>query len=202
MRALTERFRAKAQRLGRLKVSKVFAVDETFPGAWCFERERRVNGAPCPLPPQQGWLCPVLPGDGCESLYLGLCCYEGGGGWQLRDFSKTQYAHRHGWPHFLACHRRVISLLDFARTLRLKVEVDDEGGYWETRSEVALRAKLGEYDRMVAAMAGALKDAADAAGERVPAEIFNDARFERLEAEGRQELDSQILQALHHLPLS
>jgi hypothetical protein len=57
------------------------------------------------------------------------------GGWRLNGCCKTQYANEHGWGHFLKCHRQIISLLDFWRDLGATVEVSDEGGYRETRSE-------------------------------------------------------------------
>ncbi|MBI5385870.1 MAG: hypothetical protein HZA90_14425 [Verrucomicrobia bacterium] len=47
---------------------------------------------------------------------------------------------------------------------------------------------------MTAAFAGALKDATGEDGPPVQAEIFNDARFERLEAEGRAEFAAQLEQ--------
>lgn len=57
------------------------------------------------------------------------------------------------------------------------------------------------YDWEIAAFGGLLKDAAESAGERVHGPIFDDPRFERLEAGGRAELDSKTIEALYHLPL-
>ena len=50
------------------------------------------------------------------------------------------------------------------------------------------------YDRLVAGVAGALKDSTEGSSSGVQAEIFDDARFERLEAEGRREFADQIAQ--------
>lgn len=44
-------------------------------------------------------------------------------------------------------------------------------------------------------MAGALKDSLGKGPRGVQAEIFNDARFERLEAEGRAEFAAKIEEA-------
>jgi hypothetical protein len=77
--------------------------------------------------------------------------------------------------------------------LGVDVKVEDEGEFWLTRSSERLRERLGTYDRMVAAMAGALAD--DLGKESVKGEIFNDVRFERLEAEGRAEFAAKIEQA-------
>jgi len=114
--------------------------------------------------------------------------------WQLKGFCKTQYAGEHGWEHFLKCHKQIISLLDFWRELGVTVEVSDEGEYWETRSEEALRKMLGQYDGLVAAVGGMLKDAASDTGSSVASPIFDYAHFERLEHEGRREFGSQIAQ--------
>jgi len=51
---------------------------------------------------------------------------------------------------------------------------------------------VATYDRLVAAVAGALKDDLGEGAKGVQAEIFNDARFERLEAEGRAEFAAKI----------
>ncbi len=52
--------------------------------------------------------------------------------------------------------------------------------------------RLGAYDRLVAAVAGALKDDLGKVTAGVQAGIFDDARYERLEAEGRTEFAVKI----------
>ncbi len=155
---------------------------------------------------KRGWVVVVWPGKGCESAEFGLCQYprripfRAGsiptgfeGGWLLTGFCKTQYASQHGWEHFLKCHRQIISVLDFWRELGVTVEVTDEGEYWQTRSEEKLRNRLQQYDGLVAALSGMLKDAAgDDSGLAVESPIFDYANFERLEHEGRQEFGRQI----------
>ncbi len=66
--------------------------------------------------------------------------------------------------------------------------------WWAANKTPSLRAvlplrcvcqRLGAYDRLVAAVAGALKDDLGKVTAGVQAGIFDDARYERLEAEGR-----------------
>ena len=147
------------------------------------------------IPAESGWSVMVLPGAGSEPAEFGLCRYPGDPCWKLTGACKTQYAAQHGWEHFLMCHRRVINLLDLWRDFGVDVKVTDEGEFWETRSVERLRERLGTYDRLVAAMAGALKDSLGKGPKGVQAEIFNDARFERLEAEGRAEFAAKIEEA-------
>ena len=141
---------------------------------------------------ESGWSVSVMPGESCEVAAFGLCRYPGIEHWKLTSWCKTQYAARLGWDHFLVCYRRVICLLDLWRDFGVDVKVTDEGEFWETRSVERLRERLSTYDRLVAALAGALKDDAGESGSKVQAEIFNDVRFERLEAEGRMEFAAKI----------
>jgi hypothetical protein len=136
------------------------------------------------LPPLEGWMFCATPGDGCESAQIGLCRFAGVPGWRLESFCKTQYASRHGWEHFLKCHRGVVELLREAKRLRLKVEVQDEGELWETGSLERLRHNLGEYDQSMAAFAGALKDAG-VLGTNATCPILAHPQFESLEAAGQ-----------------
>jgi hypothetical protein len=107
---------------------------------------------------------------------------------------KTQYASEHGWEHFLRCHKMILSTLKFWRQMGVAVEVSDEGGYWETGSEKKLRDTLQSYNGLIAAVAGAFKDAGEASGKghSVEAPIFAHGDFERLEAQGWQEFGKQL----------
>jgi hypothetical protein len=153
--------------------------------------------------PEHGWLVVVLPGAGCETASLGVCQYPRRvpygdgyaptgyrGGWRFHCSCKTQYAGAQGWENFLQCHLRVISLLDFWRGLGARVRVNDDGGFWKTRSVEKLREGLRGYDSLVAAMSGVLKDGSG--GLPVKAPIFEYKDFERLEHEGWQEFGRQI----------
>lgn len=146
--------------------------------------------------PLAGFIFCVNVGKDCEPLWLGLCQYpqtvrfqgkelptKKGSGWRLASFSKTQFASLHGWEHFQRCHCAVVNLLAACRMPDLRVKISDEGGYWPRRSLVRLRENLDHLNRLVAATAGALKDAVEM--ERgVKSPIFAHKNFERLEAEG------------------
>jgi len=169
------------------------------------------------VPARAGWLMEAWPGEGCESAHFGLCQYprqapyEMRGqtgwvptgyrrGWLFKGSCKTQYASEHGWEHFLRCHKMILSILNFWRQMGVHVEVNDEGSYWETGSEKKLRDALQGYNNLVAALAGAFKDASDASGKgySVESPIFARGDFERLEAQGWQEFGKKLTQ----LPIS
>ena len=150
------------------------------------------------IPAEEGFIFPVVVGEDCEPLWLGLCRYPktvlqadrryrtGLPGWRFHGFTKTQYASLHGWEHFQRCHTAVVDLLAGGRRLGLRVTINDEGEYWPGRALAALRENLDQMNRLVAATAGALKDGYEPrAGERpVQSPIFDHQQFERLEAEG------------------
>ena len=196
VRRLTETLRAAAIERGAETVSDLIEVGPGFHGAFHIPKSART--AADVLSPAAGWLCSVTPGDGCESFFLGLCRYEGVPGWRLRDFPKTQYASRHGWEHFLKCHRMVIDLLRAAQNLGLQVKVLDEGRLWDTGSESILREEIAKHDRMMAAVGGALKDIAGEQAKEIQGAIFSDPRFERLEAEGQREYSRQLRRLRRH----
>jgi hypothetical protein len=203
-RELVERAARHAKEISGVEVGEIIQVESDFPFASLFVQTggETENGF-IDVPPQDGWLVSVSPGDGCESVFLALCQYPReisihgkslatgyAGGWQFQSHCKTQFAAEHGWEHFLRCHKAVVDILDFWRQLGVTVEVTDEGGYWETHSEEKLRAALKKYDGLVAAVAGVLKDA----GKTVESPIFERIDFERLEAAGQQEFKEQLKQ--------
>jgi hypothetical protein len=160
------------------------------------------------VPPECGWLFSVHPGRDCESIICGLAFYPatirvgrrtlrtGCGGWGYSGFCKTQYASLHGEAHFLKSHKAVIDLLLLWEKLGAKVKITDEGNYWPGRNEAALRQNLAQMNRLVAAFAGALKDAADEGGPSVESPIFQHGQFELLEAQGLDHHATQIGQAV------
>lgn len=185
LRQLVERTAEFAKRIGCEEVGEPLAGG---PDHWKLWKLPDGSTTGEPVAALEGWSLSVMPGEGCESANFGLCRYPSVKGWKLTSWCKTQYAARYGIEHFLACHRRVISLLDLWRDFGIEAEVGDEGEYWQTRSLQQLRRRVAMYDRLVAAVAGAIKDE----GQQVKAEIFSDARFERLEAEGRAEFAAPI----------
>jgi hypothetical protein len=199
-----------ARKIGCAHVGRVLHSTETDPTAPPFfetypGNERRLDGGPG----THGWLVEVWPGEGCETATFGILGErreippkQRKAVWppryqtrlRLHSFCKTQYAGEHGWEHFLKCHLRVIHLLDYWRAMGAQVKVHDEGGYWKSRSEKKLRRELDDYDRLIAGLGGAFKDACDASGGGLSVEspIFSYKHFERLEHEGRQEFGGGI----------
>jgi hypothetical protein len=186
--------RKKAVALGFERVTRLIRVGPDFPFAYW-----RPPGAKrsCDLvPPSEGWVFHATPGDGSESAMMGLCRFEGREGWWLESFCKTQYASRHGWEHFLKCHCAVIQLIEEAKRFGLNVEVEDEGGLWETGSVDGLRKTLDEYNGWIAALAGALKDAGASDARKIEAPIFDHPQFEHLEARGLAEHGEKVGQSV------
>lgn len=158
--------------------------------------------------PTDGWIFLVQLGEGCEPLVLGLCRYPAtvkapGGeawlssgkydGWHFLASCKTQYASLHGWEAFRRCHLAAVDLALAGQSLGVDVRIEDEGGYWPGRNEVALRAAVERMNRLVAGLAGALKDEADDAGNSLSVEslILEHPAFERLEAEAQASADAR-----------
>jgi hypothetical protein len=215
VRELAQRTAHYARKNGCAEAGEVMRVEADMPFTGLFVQVGREEDC-CfgTVPAKRGWVVDVWPGEGCESALFGLCQYPRRtpyrmsqfrtklvptgfeGGWLLKGFCKTQYAGEHGWEHFLKCHKQIISLLDFWRQLGVTVEVSDEGGYWEARSEEKLKNKLQQYDGLVAAVGGMFKDLPDDSGGNLSVEspIFDYANFERLEHEGRLEFGKQVEQ--------
>ena len=153
----------------------------------------------------------TLPGPGCEPANFGLCRYPafieidgeeqyiageglrrpkrrlstGLTGWRWQSFCKTQYASNPecgGVQNFLRCHLAVIKLLDQAKSLDILADVCDEGDFWEKRDIPALARGVGEWNEMIAAFAGQMKDWL---GDGVQSAITAFPNFEHLEAKGR-----------------
>jgi hypothetical protein len=201
VRELVQRVAQYAEKIGCAEVGQVRRAAGDHQNAGLFVQAGRPEDCCFGIvPPKHGWVVEVWPGEGCESATFGLCQYARrvlsstgevptgfDAGWLFKSRCKTQYAGEHGWPHFLKCHKQIISLLDFWRDLGVQVKVTDEGGYWETRSEEALKKTVGLYDGLIASVAGMFKDASGAPDGpfKVESPIFDYAHFERLEHEGR-----------------
>jgi hypothetical protein len=194
VRELVAQLRERAVKIGFAEVGKLMAVGPDFPGAWHTPPDAKT--AADVLAPLEGWLFYADPGEDSESVQMGLCRYKNVSGWRLQGFCKTQYAAKHGWEHFLKCHRGVVELLWAAEDLKLRVHVHDEGELFETGSHARLRRKLEKYDRCLAAFGGALKDAGESAGVTVQSAIHSHPDFEHLEAAGMAEFGAQVHSAM------
>ena len=98
------------------------------------------------------------------------------------SFCKTQYSNQHGLPTFLRAHMTACAILEKAQDLGFTLSVRDEGEFWEKRDVKALAEEVAQWDGMIAAMFGAMKDAAP--GVKSP--MQGRADFERLEFKGLQ----------------
>ena len=207
-RELIQRIALHAKEIGCAEVGEVMRVEANTPFTGLFVRMGRAEDC-CfgQAQARSGWMVDVWPGEGCESALFALCKYPRRirsiagslptgfeGGWLFKGHCKTQYAAEHGWPHFLRCHKAVVEMLDFCRQLGLEVQVTDESGFWDTRSEEQVRATLQRYDGLVAAVAGVLKDAAEENGSSVKSPMFDRADFEHLEAMGQRQFKDQLAQ--------
>ena len=148
----------------------------------------------------------AVSGEGSEPTNLGLALYpktvqiERHGrkqmvrtnlhGWSWGSFTKTQYASNPecgGVANFVRCHLAIVHLLDAIQKRQLaKVEVSDEGDYWDHRDARKLAETIGEWNEMIAAVAGQFKDAGKWA---IEAPITQFPNFEHLEAKGQDKLD-------------
>ena len=128
-------------------------------------------------------------------------------GWHGGGFCKTQYATQVSIPNFIRCHVGLIYLLDqIAKLPTMKVEVNDEGKYgtsyytddpwaenrvytWhEGKYDVkALIEEVGEWNEMIAAAFGGLKDAMGESGDALLSPISNYGNFEQLEFRGQKQ---------------
>ena len=75
-------------------------------------------------------------------------------------------------------------MLDYAKELGILAHVRDEGDFWEKRDAKALVQEVGEWNEMIAAGFGKLKDLLGS-GVQSPISTFPD--FEHLEAKGREQ---------------
>ena len=209
VRAAHRRAAALVRQRGLDKITRVRAANPDHPFSCQFVLEKRGKET-CghDVKPDCGWMFSVLPGPGCESAEFGLCRYPatikvgrrtlrtGCGGWGYAGSCKTQYASLHGAENFLNCHQAVIELALLWKETGATVKITDEGDYWPGRNEAALRKSLDQLNRLVAAIAGALKDAADEGGPSVESPIFQHGQFELLEAQGLDHYATQIGQAV------
>lgn len=99
-------------------------------------------------------------------------------------FCKTQYASNPrfgGAANFLKAHKTVILMLDHMEKLGFTVNVKDEGGFYEKRDDQALVEEVAEWNGMIAAMCGAMKDDLGNSGYKFESPIGDFPNFEQLE---------------------
>jgi hypothetical protein len=88
--------------------------------------------------------------------------------------------------NFLRCHLGVVKILDFIKVTGLaKIEVSDEGGYWEQRDVKALVQEVGKWNEFIAGFTGELREMV---GPELESAITGFPNFEHLEAKGLKRL--------------
>ena len=100
------------------------------------------------------------------------------------SFCKTQFANdprEGGWPNFQRAHLSVLAILEHMQQIGFKVRVHDESDFWKHRDLAALAKTIGEWDAMIAGMAGIFKDVAEANGQGFDSPVLGRADFEHLE---------------------
>jgi len=100
------------------------------------------------------------------------------------SFCKTQYANDPrvgGWNNFQYAHLSVLAVLEYMQQIGFTVHVNDESDFWQNRDLAALAKTIGEWDAMIAGMAGIFKDTAEANGHGFDSSMLGRADFERLE---------------------
>lgn len=155
------------------------------------------KGAAHDLLPREAFAFDVSLGSGCENASFGLCRYPasmtfrgkrlrtGYKGWRWQTFCKTQYSSNPacgGMENFLRCHLSLTRLLDAAVKLGIGTDVYDEGKFWKNRDVKALANEVGEWNELLAGLAGEFKDLL---GDSVESAIAKFPNFEHLEARGR-----------------
>jgi len=150
----------------------------------------------------------AMPGEGCDPAGFGLCRYPefvevgprrirtGLVGWRWSTFCKTQFASNPkcgGVENFLRCHLSVVALLDKAKALGFKVEVDDEGGFESRRSVPELLREVGICNENIAAFFSILQSVG---GPGVRGEIQRFPNFEHHEVVGLNKPKMTMLRQL------
>jgi hypothetical protein len=162
----------------------------------------------------------VWPAPGCEQMNLGVCSYPPlvcreppeppgrtgaeekhvvpgeKGTWS--SFCKTQFANDPrlgGTPNFLRAHLAVCAILEKAGELGFLVEVSDEGDFWTKRDVRALAETIGKWDRMLAGVFGAMKDAMPE-GTALDSAMSGRPDFEQLEAKAQSTEIGKLLEQI------
>lgn len=102
--------------------------------------------------PVEGYYFSAWPGEGCESMEIGLARYRRGRVWKGSAFCKTQYS-----EDFFQAHQLVIALLDICKAEGILKSVDDDGDYWQTRDLGKLAVAIGEYTALVSGISRQLQ---------------------------------------------
>jgi len=81
----------------------------------------------------------------------------------------------------------VLAILETMKSEGFIVDVHDEGEFWETRDESILLKSISDYNNLIAAVFGALKDEH---GDNIQSPIKDFPNVEHLEADGIKKLNN------------
>lgn len=103
--------------------------------------------------PKDGFFFRVCIDNGCEPCNIALSLFgDRTMLWESGSFCKTQYA-----EHFVESHLVAISVLDICRAAGIKVDVSDEGDYWETRDLGVLGGNIESSRAMIENLGGLIE---------------------------------------------
>ena len=111
--------------------------------------------------------------------------------WHWHGYCKTQYASNVSEEHFVKAHTNLVALLDAAVKLGIRVEVTDEGEYWETRDAERLLGAVRRSNQLMARFGGALSDQLGPEA-KIEGPIFDHPDFEHLEMEAMEAAKEDI----------
>jgi len=171
-----------------------------------FGRKQRNDGEDywVEIPPKHAIGFGIRVAEGAETAQIGLAAHPAvvekdmdgrtelietglAGVYSWAQCCKTQYAGLQqfgGEENFLKAHLALVELLDHARELGMDVQVHDDSGYWDDRDQDRLARQLHEWNGLIAAFAGQLKDKLGTGENGVQAPILTAPDFEHMEAEG------------------
>ena len=119
-----------------------------------------------------GYLMSLDPGEGCETVHIGLTTmrHDGVPIWLGSGFTRTQYA-----AHFVTAHETVCHILDAAKEVGLLYQAHDTSGFYEHR-DWKTAAPIVNRETTFANVAGRALSDAIAAGQAsgIPIEDLSD----------------------------
>ena len=113
---LIQRLHAQARALRFAQVGKPYFVGPDY--TWAFHWPSGAKKIGDLLAPLEGWIFNATPGDGSESVAVGLCRYQGVNGWRLvvigQDQERLGTGMSEAWPSaalFVSCIILVLFLV-------------------------------------------------------------------------------------------
>jgi len=142
---------------------------------------RRDDGSWLDVYPETGYGFIIDIGEGCAPMNIALTRLKGERIFKGKAFCKDRYA-----EDFIKCHLLIISILDICKEEGILKNVDDEGGYWNTRDLSILAENINASTMVLAQFSKILKQMASPGVEIVSAidKSKNYVNIKDLEKEG------------------